>query len=80
MQKKLTLSIEEDLVKFAHDFSLKTRQTISNIVAQYFERLKAQSESSTLSDKTLNLYGAFADEPIPSKKELRNYFHEKSDH
>lgn len=78
MQKKLALSIEEELVEFAHEFSKKTRQSISHIIEQYLQDLKTQVEESDLADKTSNLYGIFADSPIPSKKELRTHFHEKS--
>ena len=78
MQKKLTLNINEDLIDFAHDFSKKTKQTISYIVEQYFERLKAKTEASNLSSQTLSLYGFFSEDPIPAKKKLREFFHEKS--
>ena len=78
MQKKLTLSINEDLINFAHDFSKKTKQSISHMVEQYLERLKAKTEDSNLSPQTLSLYGFFSEDPIPAKKELREFFHEKS--
>lgn len=78
MQKKLTLSINEELVKFAHEFSRKSRQSISQIVEQYFQRLKKESETSDLSEETSRLYGIFSDQPIPSKRELREHFHEKN--
>ncbi|NIM18461.1 MAG: hypothetical protein GTO45_41305 [Candidatus Aminicenantes bacterium] len=80
MQKKLTLSIEEDLVKFAHELSKKTKQSISHMIEQYLHSLKIQTKTSDLSTRTLGLYGILSDQPIPSKKELRKYFHEKSNH
>ncbi|UCH97407.1 MAG: hypothetical protein JSV88_11295 [Candidatus Aminicenantes bacterium] len=80
MQKKLTLSIDEELIKFAHEFSRTTRQSISHLVEQYLQDIKTQAEKSGLTDKTLSLYGIFADSPIPSKKELRTHFHEKSNY
>jgi hypothetical protein len=78
MQKKLTLSINEDLIRFAHDFSRNTKQTVSSMVEQYFARLKAKTEASGLSPRTLKMYGIFSEAPIPAKKELREIFHEKS--
>ena len=74
MKKKLTLSIDEELIKFDHEFSRKTRQSISHIIEQYIQDLRSQAEDSGLTEKTLSLYGIFADSPIPSKKELRKHF------
>ena len=78
MHKKLTLSIDEELIKFAHDFSKKTRKSISYMIEQYLKGLKNQTQNHDLSTKTSNLYGIFANKPIPSKKELREYFHEEN--
>ncbi len=80
MQKKLTLSLNEELVRFAHEFSKKTKQSISQIVEQYLKSLKQQqqSEATNLSPQTQRLYGIFADEPLPSKKELREDFHNRA--
>ena len=78
MNKKLTLNIDEELIKFAHDFSKKTKKSISYVIEQYLKSLKNQAETHDLSEKTSNLYGIFAHHPIPSKKELREYFHEKN--
>lgn len=36
MKKKLTLSINDDLIDFAHDFSKETNQSISNIVEKIY--------------------------------------------
>ena len=40
MKKKLTLSINDDLIDFAHDFSKETDQSISHIVEEYLTELK----------------------------------------
>jgi hypothetical protein len=74
MRKKLTLSIDEELIEFVHEFSRKTRQSVSHIIEQYLQDLRTRAEGSDLADKTSNLYGIFADSPIPSKKELRKHF------
>jgi len=81
MPKKLTLSIDEDLIKFAHDFSKKTNQPISHIVEEYLEELKKQESeqnSKSFTSKTQKLYGIFENQPIPDKKDLRRKFHEKN--
>lgn len=44
MKKKLTLSINDDLIDFAHDFSKETNQSISHIVEKYLAELKKQHE------------------------------------
>ncbi|TDX42355.1 DUF6364 family protein [Orenia marismortui] len=78
MQKKLTLSIDEDLIKFAHKFSKETHQSISHIVEEYLSQLKKQKDKKEFNPRLENLYGIFEDEPIPDKKELRRIFHDKS--
>ncbi len=40
MKKKLTLSINDDLIDFAHEFSRETNQSISHIVEEYLIELK----------------------------------------
>ena len=60
MQKKLTLSIEEELVAFARAYSRKTGQSISGMVEGYFRGLQDQGEESSLSDKMARLYGVLS--------------------
>ena len=81
MQKKLTLSINEDLIKFAHKFSKETNQSISHIIEEYLNELKEQEtnpDKKQLNHKIDKLYGAFEKKPIPDKKDLRRKFHEKN--
>ena len=82
MKKKLTLSINDDLIDFAHDFSKETDQSISHIVEEYLTELKKQQEKGNnqqkLDKRIEKLYGAFEDNPIPDKKDLRRAFHEKN--
>ncbi|MDI3548601.1 MAG: hypothetical protein PWR10_2253 [Halanaerobiales bacterium] len=80
MQKKLTLSIDEDLIKFAHHFSKETNQSISKMVEEYFLQLKKQENKNKVHPRIENLYGIFEDQPIPDKKELRKMFYEKGNH
>ena len=51
MKKKLTLSINDDLIDFAHDFSKETHQSISHIVEEYLAELKKQQEKGTKEQK-----------------------------
>ncbi len=80
MQKKLTLSIDEDLIKFAHHFSKETNQSISKMVEEYLLQLKKHNNDKNVNPRIENLYGIFEDQPIPDKKELRKMFHDKSNY
>ncbi len=44
MQKKLTLSINDDLIDFAHDFAEETNQSISHIFEEYLIELKSRKK------------------------------------
>lgn len=74
MQRKLTLSIDEELIKFAHRFAKHSKQSISHMIEEYLNSLRKQKANSDLSKKTQALYGIFSTENIPGKKELRRYF------
>ncbi len=78
MNKKLTLNIDDSLIEFAHDYSKKTKQSISSIVEKYFENLKEKKNINNLSRSTNELYGILSDTPLPDKKTMRKEFHEKS--
>ncbi|AZO94907.1 DUF6364 family protein [Halocella sp. SP3-1] len=80
MPKKLTLSIDEDLIKFAHHFSKETNKSISKMVEEYFLELKNQNNKNNMNPRVENLYGIFENQPIPDKKELRKMFHDKSNY
>ena len=76
MPKKLTLSIDDELITFAHSYSQQNGLSISKLFEQYLSRLRATSQKQELDPKTLTLYGLFQDSPIPDKKQLRKTFHE----
>jgi len=80
MSKKLTLSIDEDLIEFAHHFSKETNKSISKMVEEYLLELKKQNNKNNINPRVEGLYGIFEDKPIPGKKELRKMFHDKSDY
>ncbi|PKK89278.1 MAG: hypothetical protein CVV64_14900 [Candidatus Wallbacteria bacterium HGW-Wallbacteria-1] len=76
MQKKLTLSIDAELIKFAHAFSKKTNQSISGIITEYLKQLRIQELDLELSPQVADLYGIFNETQIPDKKRLRKIYHE----
>ncbi len=79
MVKKLTLSIEAELVDFAHQYARKKNKSISRLIAEYLRFLKEQEEGDlALSQNLKSLYGILAEHPLPDKKRLRKEFHEKS--
>lgn len=78
MNKKLTLSIDGHLVEFAHEYSRRTKQSISSIVEVYLKKLEAQGSQEIISAKTKRLYGVLSERNLPDKKELRRRFHEKN--
>ena len=77
MSKKLTLSIDNELIDFAHLYSLKSGISISRLFEQYLMNLRNTDNQHKLNPKTAALYGIFEKHPIPDKKELRKEFYEK---
>jgi hypothetical protein len=78
MNKKLTLNIDDSLIKFAHQYSEKTNQSISSLVEKYFSRLKEDIDKGTISDEAKQLYGILEKEPLPDKEQMRKALYEKS--
>ena len=73
MSKKLTLSIDNELIDFAHLYSLKSGISISRLFEQYLINLRNADKQHKLNPKTAALYGIFEKRPIPDKKELLLY-------
>jgi len=76
MTRKLTLSLDSNIVEFAHNFSKKYNKPISRIIEDYFIVLKEQNTTELPKDLG-ELYGIFEGIDVPEKKELRKMFHEK---
>jgi len=76
MTKKLTLSLDSEIVEFAHDFSKRAKKPISKMIEDYFIGLKASSAKSLPGDLD-ELYGVFEGILAPDKKELRKLVYEK---
>lgn len=78
MSKKLTLSVDDELITFAHMYSRQNGLSVSKLFEQYLNRLRSTDQNQKLNPKTVNLYGIFQDSSIPDKKQLRKAFHEKN--
>ncbi|PRX16171.1 hypothetical protein BX659_1762 [Orenia metallireducens] len=79
MKDKLTLSIEKDVIEFAHQFAKETNQSISSILEKYLMELKEiQDKEYEVSSRVKKLSGFFEDKDFPENKEkMRRIFHEK---
>ena len=77
MQTKLTLRLDDDLVRFGKDFARRRGKSLSRIVADYFllmERL--DHEHRILAPKTRSLLGLLKGSDV-SEKDYRDYLEEK---
>ena len=77
MTRKLTLSLDSNVVDFAHGFAQKYNKSVSKIVEDYFIILKEQNVSDLPKDLA-ELYGIFEGTDTPDKYEIRKMFHEKN--
>jgi ribosome recycling factor len=69
MNKKLTLNIEEDLIRFAHKYAKRSKQSVSNIVETYLGALKNTKENQEdFNFRTKELYVIFEKVPLPEKE------------
>jgi len=75
MNQKLTLSLDAEMVDFAHFYSKKSGRPVSKIVENYFRELKASS-SPDIPREVAELRGILKGKNLPDKKELRRIFHE----
>lgn len=80
MTSKLTLSMEKELIEFAHSYTRKNGLSISGLVEQFLKDLRDSGSGSGFDSKTLSLYGLLEDTPLPDRKEVRKLFHEKGSH
>ncbi|MDR2102618.1 MAG: DUF6364 family protein [Treponema sp.] len=75
MNRKLTLSLDANIIDFAHDYSKKSHRSISKIIENYFMELKNKN-TPEIPKEAAELYGILEGIDIPDKKELRRAFHE----
>ena len=57
MQTKLTLRLEETLIQQAKDYAKQYDKSLSQVVADYFQLITQQSESSKAAPITQSLIG-----------------------
>ncbi|WP_316834732.1 DUF6364 family protein [Pedobacter nutrimenti] len=79
MTTKLTLTVEEDVIKKAKSYAKQTGRSLSELIEKYLETLTEEHrETKQISPKLRKLVGAVklpAD--FDEKKELNNYFESK---
>jgi hypothetical protein len=78
MQTKLTLRLDEGLIRRAKRFSKKTGKSVSKIVADYFEKLDAQwpDEIEGITPKVASLKGILKGTCV-TEEEYRGHLEEK---
>ena len=66
MQTKLTLRIEDDLIKKAKRVAYKRGKSLSSIVAEYFNHISSDEKSNDLNlpPNVRSLFGSLADSKI----------------
>ena len=75
MNQKLTLSLDADIVDFAHSYSKKSGWPVSKMVENYFRELKMHANPD-IPREVAELRGILKGANLPDKKELRRIFHE----
>ncbi|MBF0198232.1 MAG: antitoxin [Planctomycetes bacterium] len=77
MQTKLTLRLEEELIQQTKEISRKTGKSLSQMVADYFSLLTAQSSvRSTLPPITRSLKGILAAKEV-AEGDYRSFLEKK---
>ena len=75
MNQKLILSLDAEIIKFAHSYSKKSGKSVSLIVEKYFRELK-KPVTSVIPKEISDLRGVLKGINVPDKKDLRKIFHE----
>ena len=79
MQTKLTLRLDQDLIRSAKEYSARTGKSLSQIVADYFlliQQSKLENHAQSLPPITQSLKGALKGTSI-SEDDYRDYLEEK---
>ncbi len=78
MNTKLTLRLDEDLIKSAKSYSAKTGKSVSKIVADYFALIdtKLSGRLRDISPLTRSLMGSLKKGKV-SKEDYKKYLEEK---
>ena len=76
--KKLTLSLDEETIAFAHKLAKQNNDSISNMVNGFFQSMRPnRKEYQPRHPEVRELYGYTKDRPIPDKKVLREILLQK---
>lgn len=78
MQTKLTLRIEDELIKKAKRVARKRGKSLSRVVADYFNHISAEEdpESFKLPPNVKSLYGSLANAKI-NESDYKEYLEQK---
>ena len=76
MQTKLTLRLEDSLIQQAKGYAKEHDQSVSQLVANYFQVLMQQPEKPSLSPVTQSLIGILESSDI-EQKDYKDYLEEK---
>lgn len=77
MKTKLTLSIDEDLVQFAHSQAKEHRSSVSGMFSEYISQLKIQTQKAARPSVS-SMVGALRDYSInDSKQAVRAMYAQK---
>ena len=71
MQSKLTLSMEKELIDFAHSLAKKSNISISQIFRTFLLNIKSRQKNEPAQHRVLQeLYGICKSSPVPDKKKM----------
>ena len=78
MNTKLTLRLDDHLIKSAKEYSAKTGKSVSKIVSDFFVIIKNEKlkKSSSVTPTVQSLKGILKDSDF-SEKDYKNYLEEK---
>ena len=78
MQSKLTLRLDDNLIRRAKAYARRTGKSVSGIVADFFARLdeRPEQEHATLPPAVQSLVGALGEKSV-EEADYRRYLEEK---
>jgi hypothetical protein len=72
MPMKLTLSLDKELIEFAHRLARESNDSISNMVSTLLRNaMKNRMEPPSYHPSVRQLYGYTRKKPLPDKEEMR---------
>ena len=76
MQTKLTLRLEDSLIKQAKNYAKQHEKSLSQVVADYFQILTQQSQKPVISPVTKSLIGILNSNNV-DKKDYKKHLEDK---